>query len=115
MTIERRRIWASRILLAVMVMMTMATALHRHPEAVGGDTECEECLAHRPHAPHLSNGTLALDDCLICQLAATTFVVATVIGITKPHCRTQLLTFGLVPAWQSVVGRHSHSRAPPTL
>ena len=80
---ERRRIWMSRILLAVFVPMLLFSVLHIHTEGAEMNDACSECIHHVRHS-HLSSADFCIDQCVLCQFLTLPFIVAglMILGIT---------------------------------
>ena len=73
--IEWRRIWMSRILLAVFVPMLLLSVLHIHTEGFADDSGCVECMHHVRHS-HLSTTDFCSLQCVLCQFQTLPFIVA---------------------------------------
>ena len=71
---------ASWALLAVFLPMMVLSSLHTHEESEAWQTECNECVHHQPCAGHLTDGTFALHDCVLCQFLSLPYLTAAVLG-----------------------------------
>ena len=65
--------------------MLLLSVAHIHPEAYLAVDACDQCVHHLPHAGHLTAGSGAAHDCLLCQFLSISYVavaVATVVFFT---------------------------------
>ena len=112
MTIEKRRISVSRLLLLVFLSMLLVTSLHTHGGYVA-DTVCTDCVNHAPHAGHLSNGTIHMDNCLLCQLSTLPYLVPIVIFTVAFVIKGQSLPRNRQTVVCSRATQHNYLRGPP--
>ena len=81
--IEWKRIWMSRILLAVFVPMLMLSVFHIHTEGLTDDIGCNECMHHVRHS-HFSTADFCSLQCVQCQFQTLPFIVAGLTVICIP-------------------------------
>ena len=71
-----RRQIAARILLIVFGTMLAMSSLHVHTDYHDVAADCTECQHNVHHSGHLSSAVFDLDDCVLCQFAALSFILA---------------------------------------
>lgn len=98
-------------LLAVFVPMLLLTSVHRHEVSVS--QMCTECVQHIPHAGHWSQAVSGVDNCLLCQLHALSYLP---VGLASLGCRVHYCplrrSFQQAPV-PSYIGLVCGQRAPP--
>jgi len=111
MTEHRRRLIA-RLLLAVFLPAFLAATLHTHEGAAATDT-CMECVAHTPHAGHLSAGAGHLGDCLLCHFSLLSYFLAPMLTmcIVPPMVERVFCATTSVPVLRALL--NLRLRAPP--
>lgn len=111
--VNKRRTFASRVLLTVFSMMLVVSFFHIHEVQTSHENECAQCVNHQPHSGHFTTTHMGVHDCVICQLCHLPYVAATVLTtlfvLTPTLCvlpaRRYVLTAGHI-AYKS-------TRAPP--
>lgn len=81
MNIKTKRHLSAWLLLSVFLPMLVFSSLHVHDDAPSS-SGCFECINHIPHHGHLSLDTIHLNDCLLCQFASLSFMVAVAVMLT---------------------------------
>ena len=110
---NKRRVFASRVLLAVFLPMLLVSFFHIHDYQSNTENECVQCVNHQPHSGHFTTTHMGVHDCVICQMCHLAFGAATVLAtvhiLTLTLCvltdRSSLLPIGSI-AYKS-------TRAPP--
>lgn len=109
----KRRLF-SRLLLSIYLMVLAASVLHVH-EHVESAFVCRDCVTHTHHGGHISAGSVASCDCVICDFLATSYVFAQ--ALTLPAVALVACTL-VVERQQKCVCctcRVPGTRAPPCL
>lgn len=75
MNVERKRILASWMLLAVLLPMLVLSSVHVHETSKSLDYECNECVQHHCHG-HIAELTTTIHDRVLCQFQTFSFVAA---------------------------------------
>jgi len=80
MNAKTKRLFASRVLLAVFLPMLFFASLHMHPaQSLTGD-ECTECINHHCGG-HIGQQTLSIHDCVLCQMMTLPMIAAAVVTV----------------------------------
>ena len=64
------------VLLSVFVPMLLLASLHVHRDLGLAGNDCVECVNHQPHAGHITDGTVNLHECVLCQLLTFSYLAA---------------------------------------
>jgi len=83
-SISARRRFSAWLLLLVFVPTMVATSLHIHERQGADESVCVQCAHHVHHGGHLKAFSDHVCDCLLCQFAGQSFVVAAVVAISLP-------------------------------
>ena len=109
----QKRTIISWLLLSVFVPMMVLSALHVHESDSSILSECSACVHHQAHPGHLTADIGHLHDCVLCQLMASTFLVAstTLLFVLTFPCHV------LLPSYEARLAtsrrRHYAPRGPP--
>jgi hypothetical protein len=76
---NKRRAFASRVLLAVFLPMLFISFFHIHEYQPNHENECAQCVNHQPHSGHFTTMHMGVHDCVICQMCHLPYVAATVL------------------------------------
>ena len=69
------------MMLAVFLPMLLLSSIHTHETAEGAETSSIDCL-HEHCGGHLTQTTVQMDDCVLCQFMTLTMLTAAAIAIT---------------------------------
>ena len=82
MKLTMKRHIASWVLLAVFVPMLVLSSLHVHKASSSvTETECSNCVHHNCHG-HLSQMTIAIHDCVLCQFLTLKMLTVAIVAVT---------------------------------
>ena len=73
----RKRHLAAWVLLAIFLPTLLLASLHVHSISGWHAGEYMECVNHQPHAGHITDGDICLDECVLCQFLGMSYMVAT--------------------------------------
>ena len=79
-TDKRRQLFA-RIQLVVFAAMFVMSLVHVHEALENVVFDCTECQHNVHHSGHLSSAVVTLDDCVLCQFAGLSYLVAVVTSV----------------------------------
>lgn len=77
---DTRRLWIGRFLLAVYLTILSAGVFHVH-EHGGEDFVCQDCISHVHHGGHITDGDVALGDCVLCSFLSTSYLAAELLAL----------------------------------
>lgn len=106
MKMENRRYIASWLLLAVFVPMLLLSSVHMHESTESTEVTCIDCL-HNHCGGHLTQTTVHLDDCVLCQFLTLPMFVAVAVVVAlvlkkgvrlyaMNHCRIVAVACGVI-------------------
>ena len=78
---DKKRLWASRVLLAVFLPMLLFSSLHIHDYGTQAEAECAQCVNHLPHTGHLMAQDGAMHSCVLCQFLSLPFLAVTSVAV----------------------------------
>jgi len=107
---HRQRV--ARLLLVVFLPALVAASLHTHSVAGAEDT-CMECVAHTPHAGHLSVDTSHFGDCLLCQFCSLSYLVGFAAAVVVPVVLRRAAVCEVHRSWKNSPALGLASRGPP--
>lgn len=114
MDITTRRRISARILLMVFLSIQVLAILHIH-EDMGDVSICHDCVTHVHHNGHLTNASLSLDNCLICQFLSLPFAVATSLLLIASFYTETTLFIRFAERLHNTVAQYVYLRAPPII
>lgn len=103
---ENRRYFTSWLLLAVFVPMLLLSSVHMHESTESTEVTCIDCL-HNHCGGHLTQTTVHLDDCVLCQFLTLPMFVAVAVVVAlvlkkgvrlyaMNHCRIVAVACGVI-------------------
>lgn len=113
MRIGTRRKIAAWSLLVVISSMLLVSFFHVHHEAVSQTEECYQCAHHQPHSGHISNGTVSVHDCVLCQIISTPSVAASLFLLSILVFASKCLAVAEVEAPRQSRAGTIPTRGPP--
>lgn len=86
---------AAFVMLAVFLPILLLSSIHVHESAESAEVTCVDCL-HNHCGGHLTQTTVHMDDCVLCQFLTLTMLTAVAVAVTLlihvyKKCYAQLL------------------------
>ena len=72
---------AAFVMLAVFLPILLLSSIHVHESAESAEVTCVDCL-HNHCGGHLTQSTVHMDDCVLCQFLTLTMLTAAVVAVT---------------------------------
>ena len=105
---------AAFVMLAVFLPILLLSSIHVHESAESAEVTCVDCL-HNHCGGHLTQTTVHMDDCVLCQFLTLTFVATAAVSLIYINkvvsSRIDVQRRNVCVAYSGIVGL----RAPPAV